>query len=66
MRRWVLTVVGVVCLGIGVAWSLQGAGVLAGSVMSGKTLWLVIGLIVGVVGLAALAFGLRDFSTQDR
>jgi hypothetical protein len=66
MKRWVLTIVGVVFIGIGVGWTLQGAGILAGSAMSGKTLWLVIGLIVGVAGIGALAGGLRDFSARDR
>ncbi|HWE91217.1 MAG TPA: hypothetical protein VG317_17285 [Pseudonocardiaceae bacterium] len=66
MKRWVLTIVGVVFIGIGVGWTLQGAGILAGSAMSGKTLWLVIGLVVGVAGIGALAGGLRDFSARDR
>jgi hypothetical protein len=66
MRRWVLTIAGVVCVGIGVGWTLQGAGILGGSFMSGQKLWLVIGLIVGLAGLGALAGGLRDFSARDR
>jgi hypothetical protein len=33
-------------------WTLQGLGVLGGSVMSGVTLWAVIGPVVALAGLA--------------
>ena len=39
---------------IGLGWFLQGIGVLQGSVMSGQTLWEVIGLIALVLGVALL------------
>ncbi|MEO5983303.1 MAG: hypothetical protein ABIQ13_13415 [Pedococcus sp.] len=44
---------------IGVVWFLQGIDVLGGSVMSGVTLWAVVGPVVAVVGLALAASGLR-------
>jgi len=43
----------------GVTFGLQGMGVLGGSAMSGKTLWAVIGPVIGVVGLVLVARGLR-------
>lgn len=48
------TVVGVVLVLLGGLWTLQGANVLAGSVMSGQSQWLYIGLVVAVIGLAVL------------
>ena len=37
---------------IGGVWTLQGFGVVGGSFMTGSTMWLVIGLVVAVAGLA--------------
>jgi hypothetical protein len=47
-------IVSVIVLLIGALWTLQGLNVLAGSVMSGQTQWLVIGLILVVVGILGL------------
>ncbi len=47
-------IVGIVCLLIGALWTLQGANVLAGSMMSGQSQWLYIGIVLIVIGLAAL------------
>ncbi len=44
---------------IGAVWFLQGIDVLGGSVMSGVTLWAVIGPIVAVVGAVLVVNGLR-------
>jgi len=50
---------GVLLLLIGLVWILQGADVLKGNqLMSGKPLWLVIGVIVAVAGLVLGYFGL--------
>ncbi len=48
------TIVGVLLVLLGGLWTLQGSNVLAGSVMSGQSQWLYIGLIVLVVGLVVL------------
>lgn len=48
------TIVGVVLVLLGGLWTLQGANVLGGSVMSGQSQWLYIGLAALVVGLGAL------------
>jgi hypothetical protein len=49
--RLSLVVPGVILLALGLLWSLQGAGVLRGSFMTGQRQWLVIGLVVGIAGL---------------
>jgi hypothetical protein len=43
----------------GVIFTLQGLGYIGGSVMTGVSLWAVIGPIVAVVGLALAITGLR-------
>ena len=50
----VQTIVGVILLGLGALWTLQGANILAGSVMSGQSQWLYIGIVVAVLGLGLL------------
>lgn len=37
---------------VGLVWTFQGLGVLGGSVMSGVTVWAVIGPVVALAGLA--------------
>lgn len=59
MKSSVLMVVGALLTLAGVVWTLQGLGVLGGSVMSGVTLWAVIGPVVAVIGLVLVAFGVR-------
>ncbi|MET3927772.1 hypothetical protein [Devosia sp. 2618] len=49
-----LMIVGLVLLGFGVLWTLQGANVMAGSAMSGQSQWLYIGILVGLAGIATL------------
>ena len=48
------TIVGIVLLLLGGVWSLQGANFLGGSVMSGPSQWLYIGLIMLAAGIAIL------------
>ena len=49
-QRVILLVGGLVLLMVGVLWTLQGLGAVGGSVMSGVTLWAIVGPIVAVVG----------------
>ena len=58
---WVL-VGGIITL-IGLVWALQGAGILGGSVMSGRGIFIVIGLLVVVAGLALVGVGVRRLRT---
>lgn len=48
------TIIGIVLVLLGGLWILQGSNVLAGSVMSGQSLWLYAGIVVLIAGLAAL------------
>ncbi len=52
-------IVGVVLILLGGLWTLQGSNVLAGSVMSGHSQWLYIGIAVIVVGVVLLWWTLR-------
>ena len=49
-----MNIVALVVLLVGVVWTLQGANVIAGSFMTGQSLWLYIGLAVSTVSLIAL------------
>ena len=43
-----------------VVFTLQGVGVLGGSVMSGVTFWAVAGPVIALAGVVLTAIGLRD------
>jgi hypothetical protein len=58
MLRWIRLIVGIVFVAFGLLWTLQGLNVLQGSFMSGQTMWLVIGIILGLLG-AWLLWSLR-------
>ena len=55
--RWAWLILGVLAVAVGVVWTLQGLNILGGSVMSGSTMWAIIGPIVAIAGLALVAFG---------
>lgn len=56
MQRLSVAAAGVIAILVGVLWTLQGTDVLGGSAMSGHSQWTVIGLVLVVVGLGAVAF----------
>jgi len=58
MRRIVLVGVGFLLTLAGVIFTLQGVGVLGGSVMSGVTFWAVAGPVIALAGLALAVIGL--------
>jgi hypothetical protein len=60
MKRVVLVGAGFVLALAGVVFTLQGLGILGGSVMSGITFWAVAGPVIALAGLAMAALGLRD------
>ena len=62
--KWVFTVVGFVLVALGVVWTLQGSGTMAGSMMTGQHQWLFIGVVVGIVGLVLLVTGLRRLAVR--
>ncbi len=57
--------VGVIAILIGVVWVLQGTDVLMGSVMSGSTFWLGMGVLLLIVGAALSVFGARSRRTTE-
>ena len=59
MRRVVLVGAGFILMLAGVVFTLQGIGVLGGSVMSGITFWAVAGPVIVLAGLILAVIGLR-------
>ncbi len=59
MKRRLLAVIGALVTVAGIVWTLQGLGYIHGSVMTGVTLWAVVGPVVAVAGLALAVAGLR-------
>ncbi len=59
MWRILLTIAGTLIIIAGVVWTLQGLGFIKGSVMTGVTLWALIGPLVALGGLAVTVTGLR-------
>ncbi|KGN34256.1 hypothetical protein N802_12910 [Knoellia sinensis KCTC 19936] len=59
MSAGVRVALGVALVVVGLIWFLQGLGILGGSVMSGVTLWAVIGPVVAAVGVAVAMSGRR-------
>ena len=59
MINRVLVAAGIVAIVAGVTFALQGFGVLGGSVMSGNSLWAVLGPLIALAGLLALVAGIR-------
>ena len=57
--RTLSLVIGGVAILAGAIWILQGAGVLPGSFMTGQRMWLIIGIIVAIVGVALAYAGIR-------
>jgi len=58
MRTLSLVIGGIAILAGGI-WILQGMGVLPGSFMTGQRMWLIIGIIVAIVGVALAYNGIR-------
>lgn len=58
-RRVLLLVVGALLIAMGTLWMLQGIGVVGGSVMSGVTMWAIIGPLVAIVGVVLVILGRR-------
>jgi hypothetical protein len=52
-------ILSLILLAIGAVWSLQGAGFVGGSFMTGQSQWLYIGLATILVGLGGLVWANR-------
>ena len=66
LRGWTLMTVGLLAVVLGGLWTLQGLGVVGGSVMSGVRIWATIGPIVSLVGLVLIVLGVRRRSKGKR
>lgn len=55
---WPFLVPGVILAAVGLVWTLQGTGVLQGSVMTGSSLWATIGPIVLIAGIVLIVVGI--------
>jgi Mg2+ and Co2+ transporter CorA len=45
------TIIGIILILIGAVWTLQGSNVIGGSVMSGQSQWVYIGIVIAIVGV---------------
>lgn len=63
--KWVLNVLGALLALVGIIWILQGINVLLGSLMSGQPLYAVLGVVVGVIGVALLVFANRRYKAKS-
>ncbi len=59
MKSWLPLTLGLLAVVVGAVWTLQGLGYVGGSVMTGGTVWIVLGPILGLAGLVLLGLGLR-------
>jgi uncharacterized membrane protein len=60
VKGWLWMILGLLGLVLGAVWTLQGLNVLKDSgVMSGVTMWAIIGPIVGVIGLVLIVVGVN-------
>lgn len=66
MRVVLLVAIGALLAVAGIVWMLQGLGYIGGSVMTGVTLWAVVGPLVAIIGLFMAAFGLRTRYGRSR
>jgi hypothetical protein len=53
------TIAGIILVLLGALWVLQGANIVGGSVMSGKSAWLYVGIVLVIFGLMALIWTYR-------
>jgi uncharacterized membrane protein len=65
-QRVILLIGGLVLLMVGVLWTLQGLGMVGGSVMSGATLWAIVGPVVALVGAYLMWRARRRTSSSAR
>ncbi|PZF93033.1 hypothetical protein [Micromonospora deserti] len=59
MKGWLPLTLGLLAVVGGAVWTVQGLGYVEGSVMTGQRIWVVLGPVVVLVGLALLWFGLH-------
>jgi hypothetical protein len=65
-RIWPFLTAGVVLSVVGLIWTLQGFDVLRGSVMSGSSLWAIIGPIVLLAGVVLIGIAIANARRRRR
>lgn len=60
MTRLIKNLLALLVLAVGVVWSLQGAGVVQGSFMTGQSQWLYAGIVTALLGLVGLVWANRS------
>jgi len=60
----VLIVVGILLIFFGIGFTLQGAGILPGSVMSGVPFWIYAGSVIALFGFVLAVLGFMTRSTK--
>jgi hypothetical protein len=63
---WTPMTVGVLAMALGGLWTLQGLDLVGGSMMSGITVWAIIGPVVAVLGLGLVVFGVKRRTRSKR
>ncbi|RWQ50147.1 hypothetical protein [Mesorhizobium sp.] len=58
--RLIKNLLALIVLAIGALWSLQGIGLVGGSLMTGQSQWLYIGIVTALVGLGGLVWANRS------
>jgi hypothetical protein len=46
------TIIGIILVLLGGLWILQGSNIIGGSIMSGQSQWLYIGIVLVIIGIA--------------
>ena len=59
LKGWLPMALGLLLVVLGAVWALQGLGILEGSVMTGVSMWAIVGPIVAVAGLILIVTGVR-------
>jgi len=54
VRRRYRAAIGVLLVVVGLLWTLQGLGIVGGSLMTGVTFWAFVGPVVAVIGVLVL------------
>jgi len=63
--RYLWLIFGALAALVGLVWTLQGLGILGGSVMSGRSIFIVIGLLVVAIGVALVGIGIRQMRSPS-
>lgn len=63
MKSLLWIIGGALLIIVGALWTFQGLGYLAGSVMTGVTLWAIVGPVVALIGLGVVVVGIRRTSS---